>query len=47
MGNFVRQKVQKHDEHVLVEPFHDEFEGRFSITPGLICRRMEPSARWC
>ena len=28
LGAWVRQKVQKHDEHVLVEPFARDFEGR-------------------
>jgi predicted nucleotide-binding protein (sugar kinase/HSP70/actin superfamily) len=26
-GAYVRQKVQKHDEHVLAEPFKDDFKG--------------------
>lgn len=27
-GAWIRQRVQKHDEHVLVEPFADDFAGR-------------------
>jgi len=27
LGAWVRQRVQKHDEHVLIEPFHDDFRG--------------------
>ncbi len=28
LGAWVRKRVQKHDEHVLVEPFRDDFAGR-------------------
>ena len=28
LGAWVRKRVQKHDEHVLVEPFQDDFVGR-------------------
>ena len=28
LGAWVRKRVQKHDEHVLVEPFEDDFAGR-------------------
>ena len=28
LGAWVRNKVQKRDEHVLIEPFHDDFAGR-------------------
>ena len=28
LGAWVRKRVQKHDEHVLVEPFHEDFQGR-------------------
>jgi predicted nucleotide-binding protein (sugar kinase/HSP70/actin superfamily) len=28
LGAWVRQRVQKHDEHVLVEPFAEDFRGR-------------------
>ena len=28
LGAWVRKRVQKHDEHVLVEPFHEDFAGR-------------------
>jgi predicted nucleotide-binding protein (sugar kinase/HSP70/actin superfamily) len=27
LGAWVRQRVQKRDEHVLIEPFHDDFKG--------------------
>jgi predicted nucleotide-binding protein (sugar kinase/HSP70/actin superfamily) len=28
LGAWVRKKVQQRDEHVLIEPFHEEFKGR-------------------
>jgi predicted nucleotide-binding protein (sugar kinase/HSP70/actin superfamily) len=28
LGAWVRKKVQQRDEHVLIEPFHDDFQGR-------------------
>jgi predicted nucleotide-binding protein (sugar kinase/HSP70/actin superfamily) len=28
LGAWVRKRVQKHDEHVLIEPFHDDFKDR-------------------
>src|SRR5260370_25279147 len=28
VGAWVRKRVQKHDEHVLVDPFKDDFVGR-------------------
>ena len=28
LGAWVRKRVQQRDEHVLIEPFHDEFRGR-------------------
>jgi predicted nucleotide-binding protein (sugar kinase/HSP70/actin superfamily) len=28
LGAWVRKRVQKHDEHVLMEPFHDDFKER-------------------
>jgi len=28
LGAWVRKKVQQRDEHVLIEPFHDDFRGR-------------------
>jgi predicted nucleotide-binding protein (sugar kinase/HSP70/actin superfamily) len=28
LGAWVRKKVQQRDEHVLIEPFHDDFKGR-------------------
>src|SRR4051794_24488516 len=28
LGAWVRKKVQQRDEHILIEPFHDDFQGR-------------------
>ena len=28
MGAWVRKRVRKHDEHVLMEPFAEDFRGR-------------------
>ncbi len=28
LGAWIRQRVQKHDEHALIEPFHEDFAGR-------------------
>ena len=28
LGAWIRKRVQKHDEHVLLEPFHDDFKDR-------------------
>jgi predicted nucleotide-binding protein (sugar kinase/HSP70/actin superfamily) len=28
LGAWIRKRIQKHDEHVLLEPLHDDFKGR-------------------
>jgi predicted nucleotide-binding protein (sugar kinase/HSP70/actin superfamily) len=54
-GAWVRKRVQKHDEHVLVEPFEEDFRGREEpdIYEVLECARPylpregAHSAKWC
>ena len=53
LGAWVRKRVQKHDEHVMVEPFAEDFAGAKSriftkcwSARVRICRARAPSVRW-
>ena len=55
LGAWVRKRVQKHDEHVLVEPFKRRFRGprgagylrSAGVRAPLSAARRARSARWC
>lgn len=55
LSAFIRNQVQRKDEHALLAIFHEDFHGyeepehvqEVWTTQSRICRRLAPTEKWC